>query len=57
MVSYVNDGLVLLKGWFEKATRWQKDLFVQIWNGSMMEEEICNRAIKLIEQEHMISSY
>ena len=53
MVSYVNDGLVLLKGWFEKATRWQKDLFVQIWNGSMMEEEICNRAIKLIEQEHM----
>ena len=40
MVSYVNDGLVLLKGWFEKATRWQKDLFVQIWNGSMMEEEI-----------------
>lgn len=53
MVSYVNDGLVLLKGWFEKATRWQKDLFVQIWNGSIMEEEICNRAIKLIEQEHM----
>ena len=53
MVSYVNDGLVLLKGWFEKATRWQKELFVQIWNGSMMEEEICNREIKLIEQEHM----
>lgn len=53
MVSYTSDGLAMLKGWFEKATHWQKDLFVQIWNGGMTEEEMCNRAIKLIEQEHM----
>lgn len=53
MDTYTNDGLAMLKGWFEKATRWQKDLFVQIWNGGMTEDEIFTRAIKLIEQEHL----
>ena len=53
MDTYTNDGLALLKGWFEKATRWQKDLFVQIWNGGMAEDDIFTRTIKLIEQEHL----
>lgn len=53
MDTYTNDALAMLKGWFEKATRWQKDLFVQIWNGGMTDEELCNRTIKLIEQEYL----
>ena len=53
MDTYTNDGLALLKGWFEKATSWQKDLFVQIWNGGMAEDNIFTRTIKLIEQEHL----
>ena len=53
MDTHTNNGLAMLKGWFEKATRWQKDLFVQIWNGGMTEDEIFTRAIKLIEQEHL----
>lgn len=53
MDTYTNDSLALLKGWFEKATRWQKDLFVQIWNGGMTEDEIFTRMIKLITQEHI----
>lgn len=53
MDTYTNDGLAMLKGWFEKAARWQKDLFVHIWNGGITEDEIFTRAIKLIEQEHL----
>ena len=53
MDTYTNNGLAMLKGWFEKATRWQKDLFAHIWNGGMTEDEIFTRAIKLIEQEHL----
>ncbi|MEG1716994.1 MAG: ATP-binding protein, partial [Lachnospiraceae bacterium] len=47
----------LLEDWFRKATDWQKDLFSAIWNGAMSEEQIVDRTIKLIGQEHLFEDH
>lgn len=57
MDAYSNNGRQLLENWFRKATPWQKDLFVQIWNEGLPADEIQKRAIKLIEQEHLSENH
>mgnify|MGYP004686518485 CR=1 FL=1 len=45
--------LSLLKNWFEKAEKWQKDLFCQIWQGNEEIEKLIIRAFALAKVEYL----
>lgn len=57
MITYVAGARDRLQVWFDKAENWQKDLFINIWNGGMSEDEILARTIKLIEQEYLSENH
>ena len=57
METYVSSARGRLQTWFAKAEDWQKDLFINIWNGGMTEEELLTRACKLIEQEYLSENH
>lgn len=47
----------ILETWFQKAANWQKDLFTLVWSSSLSEEQILERATKLIAQEYLSENY
>ena len=47
------DALSLLKSWFDKADKWQKDLFCQIWQGNEDKEKLIGRAFLLAKEEYL----
>lgn len=47
------NALSLLKKWFEKADNWQKDLFVQLWQGNEDIDKLVSRAFSLIKADHL----
>lgn len=57
MDTNMSDAQRRLKEWFSKAANWQKDLFINIWNGGKTEEEHLNRTIKLIGQEYLSENH
>lgn len=53
-MSYIqDDALSLLKSWFDKADKWQKDLFCQIWQGNEEIEKLTARAFALARVEYL----
>lgn len=42
-----------LKAWFDKADKWQKDLFCQIWQGNEDVEKLTTRAFSLAKAEYL----
>lgn len=53
-MSYIqDDALSLLKSWFDKADKWQKDLFCQIWQGNKDVEKLTTRAFSLAKAEYL----
>lgn len=53
-MSYIQDNaLSLLKSWFDKADKWQKDLFCQIWQGNEEIEKLIARAFALARVEYL----
>ena len=57
MENNMSDARKKLETWFLKADNWQKDLFINIWNGGMAEDELLDRAIKLIRQEYLCENH
>lgn len=43
MFDTQTNAISLLKNWFEKAEKWQKDLFCQIWQGNEEIEKLIIR--------------
>lgn len=43
----------LLRAWFDKADKWQKDLFCQIWQGNEDVEKLTVRAFALAKVEYL----
>ena len=43
--------------WFAKASSWQKDLFCTIWESTAKDDQIIDRAIKLVGQEFLGESH
>ncbi len=43
----------IVRTWFDKASNWQKDLFINLWKGKNV-EEIRKRALKLAYKEYEI---
>lgn len=43
----------LLKTWFDRAEKWQKDLFCQIWQGNEDVEKLTARAFSLAKVEYL----
>lgn len=43
----------LLKNWFEKAEKWQKDLFCRLWHGDDDTERLISRAFSLAKAEYL----
>lgn len=43
----------LLEKWFDKAENWQKDLFVQLWQGNDDNDSMVTRAFSLAKQEYL----
>ena len=41
------NAISLIKAWFDKADKWQKDLFCQIWQGNEDVEKLTARAFSL----------
>lgn len=52
-MNYTNEAQKKLENWFLKTDSWQKDLFINIWNGGMTTDELLDRSIKLIRQEYL----
>lgn len=57
MDTYTRDAHKKLKDWFSKAENWQKDLFINIWNGGKTEGECLARTQMLIGQEYLSESH
>lgn len=57
MDTYTDSARRKLQGWFQKAAAWQKDLFCAIWNGADRDEQLLDRAVKLIEQQYLGQSH
>ena len=53
MFDIQTNALLLLKTWFEKAEKWQKDLFCQIWQGNEEIEKLIIRAFALAKVEYL----
>lgn len=45
--------LSLLKDWFQKAEKWQKDLFCQLWQGNEDVDKLISRAFSLAKSEYL----
>lgn len=43
----------LLKNWFEKAEKWQKDLFCRLWHGDDNMDRLISRAFSLAKAEYL----
>lgn len=53
MADIQTNALSLLKSWFDKADKWQKDLFCQIWQGNEEVEKLTARALALARVEYL----
>lgn len=53
MAETQTNALSLLKNWFDKAEKWQKDLFCQIWQGNEDVEKLTARAFALAKVEYL----
>ena len=47
------NAISLIKAWFDKADKWQKDLFCQIWQGNEDVEKLTARAFSLAKAEYL----
>ena len=47
------NAISLIKAWFDKADKWQKDLFCQIWQGNEDVEKLTTRAFSLAKAEYL----
>ena len=45
--------ILALKKWFEKAESWQKDLFVQLWQGNEDIDKLISRGFSLAKNEYL----
>lgn len=53
MNEFQTNALSLLKTWFDKADKWQKDLFCQIWQGNEDVEKLIARGFNLAKAEYL----
>ena len=53
MMSFSDQAREKLQQWFQKASDWQKDLFITFWSGAECSQEIIDRTIKIIDQEYL----
>lgn len=53
MLDIQTNVLSLLKNWFEKTEKWQKDLFCQLWQGNEEIEKLIIRAFALAKVEYL----
>lgn len=53
MAETQTNAIVLLKTWFDKADKWQKDLFCQIWQGNEDIEKLTARSFALAKVEYL----
>lgn len=51
--NQTTETMSLLKSWFDKAEKWQKDLFCQIWQGNEDVEKLTGRAFSLAKVEYL----
>ena len=45
--------ILALKKWFDKAENWQKDLFVQLWQGNEDIDKLISRGFSLAKNEYL----
>ena len=45
--------IISLKKWFDKAENWQKDLFVQLWQGNEDIDKLISRGFSLAKNEYL----
>lgn len=45
--------IIALKKWFDKAENWQKDLFVQLWQGNEDIDKLISRGFSLAKNEYL----
>ena len=57
MDIHMQQALNKVQIWFAKASIWQKDLFCTIWESAAKDDQIVDRAIKLVGQEFLGESY
>ena len=53
MDIHMQQALTKIQDWFAKASSWQKDLFCTIWDGALKDDQIFERAVKLVGQEYL----
>ena len=57
MDIYMQQASEKLQSWFQKASKWQKDLFCTLWEGSEKDERILERTKNIIAQEYLGEVY
>lgn len=57
MDMYVQSAIEKLQNWFRKVSKWQKDLFCTLWEGSEEDERILERTKNIIAQEYLGESF
>ena len=57
MDIHMQQALNKVQVWFAKASSWQKDLFCTIWESTAKDDQIIDRAIKLVGQEFLGESH
>ena len=57
MDIYMQQASEKLQSWFHKASKWQKDLFCTLWEGSEKDERILERTKNIIAQEYLGEFY
>lgn len=53
MDIHMQQALKKVQDWYAKASDWQKDLFCAVWEGTLKDEQILDRAVKIAGQEHL----
>ena len=53
MDIHMQQALKKVQDWYAKASDWQKDLFCTVWEGTLKDEQILDRAVKIAGQEHL----
>lgn len=53
MDIHMQQALTKVQDWFSKASVWQKDLFCTFWEGALRDDQILDRAVKLVGQEYL----
>ena len=53
MDIHMQQAMQKVQDWYAKSSDWQKDLFCTVWEGALKDEQILDRTVKIVGQEHL----